>query len=1483
MSLSRRFLTGFLLGAPIAVIVATALVVTNVVPGIFNGSSLRGQVVDGSSSSSAIAIDQGRYCCTNGSCVSNGFNVYCLNNATAFTSLTSCQAACGSTSGGTDSGGTPSSSTCAVRTAQAVRVDQCSDPYSSELCNVPYYKDVTFGKPFINVPKVLVTPNHVAALGGCAREAMDALVCRPENVTKTGFRIVCGGSPIGANCPHEGLWVPADANWIATEGGASCTAQDGHQIQPQTCGGENAGGLCSSPFWKRITFSTPYASAPHVIVAPEHISPQGGCVGGATDQVLCLPQTIDATGFTLSCSGSPVGTSCGAESGYKNLANGGWLAMEGSATCNIQSKHGLETTECPVAQSSNTCSQGMRKQVTFDRTFSAVPQVIISPELVTSGHTSCAAGSTDTVFCEAQNITTTGFTAVCWGSPNGAQCGAANEDASTSVLFGYLATDASCPVPTASSSSSAGACRPIHSGIATVGYTNGEAESNHVRVTFPADCPNPSIVTQTHSDSTLCGSASGPGTCINDPASTSTDLASAIGNVTSTGFDVFLTSMNTMWFGGSYKISWQAVCGGDASVPACTDGKLIAGIGAVGFTNGQPESSRARFTLPASCQNPSIVTQSQTDSIACGTGSGPGNCVNDTSTSTDIRSLLGTIALPVFDAFLSSMNNVWVGATSPAYKIHSHAMCQNSTGSTDKLYAGVATVTYTNGQAQSSFTHVDIPAGCKNPSIVTQSHTDSIACGTGSGPGTCSSDSGTTSTDVHSQIESVTGTGFDVFLTSMNNVYVGTSSPQYKISYHIACDATVTGGSSSSTKSASFSSGTGPDLCTPICGDGKKLGSEQCDDGNKIDTDACTNSCKDRCSADVCQKGKFGGDFCAERKLTCIVDAASTTCFRCDGVVPCKGDECGKGGTKWCADLPTKEICIFNAAKPVCFDCRASSSSTSSLQSSSTSSSKSSSTSSLQSSATSSSSPPKCPANPCTQQAKDLCAKQNATCVADPSSINCIRCECQGPNCYTCKGNECGLGGSEYCKELGSSTTDSGQSKKCVNNTASKICIDCKSQCKAEPCVGEGDAFCARSGKSCVPDFTSTECIICQPEPPLECAGNNFCTQGGNEYCKDLDSSTCFPKSDGICITCKRQGQCSGTPWECQNGGKDYCLAVKGSAAFCTPKKDGICIACGTADAVPRSCQGNECRTKGGVAVCAKQGMGCKNVPGGDCISCAFGGCANSFECGEGAQCVNGKCVQLCGNGRLDPGESCDPSVGGGSDGCTATCLLQENQQCTHDTDCGSGACRRGVCIPCTAGGQCQSNDCRQGACTNLCGNGRLDPGEICDPAATDGSAAGCTLDCLRQVGSVCVSSKECQTGLCDPAGSGQGACGSCARNSQCASGLCISGECVDLCGNGKRDPGEQCDDGNRIAGDGCSRFCEREARVAGEVLPISLLGDIMQGSNVQGVNDQNGPDGVRSIAGAHAAAGQTGPAALIAIAGGAAAGWSYMRRKRRK
>ena len=1016
---------------------------------------------------------------------------------------------------------------CRNEVQQGVLVNNCNSPAGNGLCTNAFYKDITFSQTYSAPPNVLVTINHITESPSCAGGATDKALCYPSNITTTGFRLNCGGSPVNDACGTgtNGYFTMATANWTAVESGAACKAQSGHGIVPQNCS-DNQGGLCASgTFSTPITFSTPYASAPNVLVAAENVSNQAGCVGGATDQIECFPSGITTTGFTLNCSGSPY-QSCGTSEGFKSLATAGWLATETTNQCRIQSQHLLMTNECPSGVINQTCAGGFRKTVTFPQAFGAAPKVIVSTELTTdsSGVSACAQGASDAYKCEAQNITATGFTAVCWGSPEGAECGAAQEGYTTSAKFGYMAIDGSCaqgnPPPTAqcsdgadndgdgfidsndfscsstsdndetnpkaqcqdgidndndgkvdgqdpgcantqdndetnavtgsadlsltlnidpqinkgdnlpvkftvqnvgtftvpnavvtmtvpsgmtfnaglsnpacsvagttltcnvptltsgqsvtfltyfgtasqacsatipfqgtvttssttdsnpgnntssasvlvtcsnpppaqcsdgidndndgfvdmndfscsspsdndetnpkaqcqdgidndndgkvdsqdpgcvnsqdndesnsvatpqcsdgidndndgfvdmndfscSSSSdndetnpkaqcqdgidndndgkvdsqdpgcvnsqdndetNAVSCRPIYSGVTTVGFYNGHPHSEFTHVNFPANCANPSVVTQTMVDSVLCGNGGGPITCPNDPQTTSIDLRSYAANISTTGFDVFLSAMDGVWVGATspaYPISWQATCEGDPMVPACSDGKMFSGIGSTSFYNGYSNSQLGPISIPSSCVNPSLVSQSYITSTLCGDGSGPTTCPNDPATTSQaIMSRVSTTSV-----FVSGNNGVWVGAVSPQFPVAFQAMCQNDIGSTEKVYGGIANVGWYNGQAQSTLAHVTMPPNCASPTITTQSKYDSILCGNGGGPITCPNDPSTTSADLQSYAVNISSTGFDVFLSAMNGVWVGATSPAYPIAYHITCRSSGT-------------------------------------------------------------------------------------------------------------------------------------------------------------------------------------------------------------------------------------------------------------------------------------------------------------------------------------------------------------------------------------------------------------------------------------------------------------------------------------------------------------------------------------------------------------------------------------------------------------------------------------------------------------------------------------------------------------------
>ena len=128
----------------------------------------------------------------------------------------------------------------------------------------------------------------------------------------------------------------------------------------------------------------------------------------------------------------------------------------------------------------------------------------------------------------------------------------------------------------------------------------------------------------------------------------------------------------------------------------------------------------------------------------------------------------------------------------------------------------------------------------------------------------------------------------------------------------------------------------------------------------------------------------------------------------------------------------------------------------------------------------------------------------------------------------------------------------------------------------------------------------------------------------------------------------------------------------------------------------------------------------------------------------------------LCGNGRVDPGENC--------------------LTCPEDV----------ICLECE---ECLGVECIFKGCPGDCGNGRIDKGEDCFT---------CPEDVLCDICNTCINSKCVTTPFCncgdghpDPGEN----CENCPDDVQCPIGTsCVSGVCEPLCGDGVPDPGEDCE-----------------------------------------------------------------------------------------
>ena len=148
-----------------------------------------------------------------------------------------------------------------------------------------------------------------------------------------------------------------------------------------------------------------------------------------------------------------------------------------------------------------------------------------------------------------------------------------------------------------------------------------------------------------------------------------------------------------------------------------------------------------------------------------------------------------------------------------------------------------------------------------------------------------------------------------------------------------------------------------------------------------------------------------------------------------------------------------------------------------------------------------------------------------------------------------------------------------------------------------------------------------------------------------------------------------------------------------------------------------------------------------------------------------------------------------------GEDGCAREVLSQRNQgRCLEWSLCSSGA--GGASGGANAGGSGGTGGSAgtggSGGATattgpsssNNCGNGVLEPGEMCDAGPKNGLFYGDGTGCSK----TCTKEPNCR----DSSGQNQA--------------------CTTACGDGNVDPGEECDDGNQVGGDGCSSDCKQEA-----------------------------------------------------------------------
>lgn len=179
-----------------------------------------------------------------------------------------------------------------------------------------------------------------------------------------------------------------------------------------------------------------------------------------------------------------------------------------------------------------------------------------------------------------------------------------------------------------------------------------------------------------------------------------------------------------------------------------------------------------------------------------------------------------------------------------------------------------------------------------------------------------------------------------------------------------------------------------------------------------------------------------------------------------------------------------------------------------------------------------------------------------------------------------------------------------------------------------------------------------------------------------------------------------------------------------------------------------------------------------------------------------GASAIGGTAsvAPSCGDGNVTEPESCDDGNRLSSDGCDASCRVEPGWTCVSTLPpCGDGNVdgAYGIC----------PTLCTQ---TSICGNGVIEPGEVCDFGSSNGLDNRCSASCRLAT----------------------------------------------TCGDGVAEAGEVCDDGNIVSGDGCRATCDAIeygwlCPIAGQPCVRSLCGNgVLEFSEICDEGALNGKPG---------------------------------------
>jgi fibro-slime domain-containing protein len=298
---------------------------------------------------------------------------------------------------------------------------------------------------------------------------------------------------------------------------------------------------------------------------------------------------------------------------------------------------------------------------------------------------------------------------------------------------------------------------------------------------------------------------------------------------------------------------------------------------------------------------------------------------------------------------------------------------------------------------------------------------------------------------------------------------------------------------------------------------------------------------------------------------------------------------------------------------------------------------------------------------------------------------------------------------------------------------------------------------------------------------------------GCNDVCQTENGWVCL--GSGAACTSAGCGDSVVVGSESCDDGND--VPGDGCSTSCSMEAGWLCPVPGEACVAERCGDnvraGNEACDDGESNGATKSGDGC---------TAACDAVEPNFSCpAQGGACTR---TSICGNGQLTSDEECDDRNTVNGDGCSSTCGTEAGWQCvTPGRACTAERCGDGVIAgseQCEDGNGTANDGCtackidtgwactwtnNRSACTRaVCGDGKVEGEESCDDGNTI-AGDGCSPPSGN-------SATQCKFEPTCPVGAA----------------------CTSVCGDGIRlatDTTEECDDGNKRNGDGCSSSCKKE------------------------------------------------------------------------